>query len=109
MGRPVTVQTRCRTCHQVRYLILRMSGGVQELLRLGVAAQTANVRVRLRDVDRKDVAAGRVPPHMAQAVELGLQRAGEAVVGMAGVAVMFLYVAVLEMRGGERVALDVLQ
>src|SRR5262249_15275243 len=48
-------------------------------------------------------------PQVAEPLELGLDRAPEAVVRMTCVALAFADVAVLEVGGGERVALDVLE
>src|SRR5262245_20473683 len=86
-----------------------MSTGVQELLRLAMASKTSQVRIRLGDLDGQDVGSGRVAPDVAEAVDLGLEGAGKPVIGVARVALVFLNVPILEMRGGERVALLVLQ
>src|SRR4030095_13835711 len=47
--------------------------------------------------------------HVAEPGELGQERAPRPVIGVAGVALVLADVAILEMRGGERVALHVLQ
>src|SRR5262249_48413031 len=107
MGRRVAVQTRGRAGHQIRYLFLGVTAGIQELLRLPMRRETAQVGVRPGNLDRKDVRARRIAPDVAESLDFRPERTGQAVVGVARVALVLLDVAVLEMGRGERVALHI--
>src|ERR671922_3061299 len=86
-----------------------MARRLHELLRGGVAAEAAHVRVWPSDLDWLLVRPGGVAPHVAEPVELGADGAAEPVVGVTGVALAFLDVAVLEVRRRERIAVSILQ
>src|ERR1700730_12882495 len=109
MRGPVASQAGHGAIHEVVHLLLRMAGRGQELLRGSVAAETADIRVGLVDLDGKVIGARRVAPHMAEAVELGLDGAEHAVVRMARLALALADIAVLEMLRGQGLALDVLE
>src|SRR5262249_59626381 len=80
-----------------------------EAVRLAVAAQASGVRIRRGDRDRHGVAPGRVSIYVAEPGELGHDRAPKPIIGVARVALVLADVAVLEVRGGESIALYVFQ
>lgn len=88
-------QARHRAVHQGSHIFLRVARRVQELLGFSVASETADVRIGLGDLDRLLVQPRRIAPDVAQAGELGLEGAPEAVVGVAGVALVLANIAIL--------------
>src|SRR6185369_1653846 len=108
MGGRVTLEAGRLAAHELGHdRLLRL--GVEKLLRLAVATETTHVGVRRGDLDGEMVGSGGVVPDVAEPAELGPKGATEAVVGMAGVALVLTDVAVLEVGRGQGVALDVLE
>src|SRR5690349_2784378 len=109
MRRRVAVETGRVAAHQLRHGFLRMPGRFEKFLRVPVAAETADVGVGPGDFDGLLIGTRRIAPYVTKAVELGAQRTGKSVVRVAGVALPFLNVPVLEVRRGEGVAVDVVE
>src|SRR5262249_61122495 len=80
----VTVEARGFAAHQLGLDLFRMAGRFEEFLGRPVAAEAADIRVGLCDLDRLLVPSGRVVPDVAEALEFRLERPAESVVGVAG-------------------------
>src|SRR5262249_3328921 len=109
MGRSVAGDALHGAIHQRLHLFLRVTLGIQEFLRGPVTPEAAHIRIGLGDLDGKLIRPGRVAPYVAEALELGLDRASEAVIRMTRVALALADVAVLEVRRREGVTLHVLE
>src|SRR5262249_34080469 len=109
MGLPVACDALHGAVHKRLHVLFRMTGGVEELLRGPVTTEAAHVRVGLGDLDGQLIGPSSVAPYVAEAFELGLDRASETVIRMTRVALALADVAVLEVSGGEGGGLDGLE
>src|SRR5215472_18504003 len=109
MDRGVAGDALHAAIHERLHVLFRMTLGVQELLRVPVTAEAAHVRVGMGDLDGQLIGPGGVAPYMAEAFELGPDRASEAVIRMTRITLALADVAVLEVRRGEGVTLNVLE
>src|SRR5207244_2016381 len=107
VSRAVAVEARVLPGQEVRDLVLLVLG--QEILGAAVAAQAPQVRIGLADLDRLLIGAGQAVVRVAEARELGADRTEHAVVAVAGVALVGLYVPVLVVNRRQRVALRIFQ
>src|SRR5262245_28467113 len=108
MRRIMTIETLRRSGDRLLHHII-MGRFFVKLRGLSVAIKADSVVVGLAHLDREFVTAGGLLPDMPQARFLGLNGAKNSVVGVAPVALLALYVAILIMQRCHRLASRVLQ